>query len=224
MNAPMATEAGAAERTLASAIDGRRLTVGLLGNRVVWARHEGAINADEAAVLQRTCDEMTGYTLREAAEHAAIYAASALVRDGKLLRAPGISLPRAVSSDLARAEALAREIYRNSPFREEDANTWNFEDRGLSIKWTAQGKQKKIAVVRELQMEFFRDRKLADGMFSIVDIDQHERIDVSFEATVPVSEKPGILMDFERFLRRSTGERVEVFVTEMKDLNRIRRL
>ena len=224
MNASAATAAEAVERTLEAVIDGRRLTVGLSGNRVVWARHSGAANDAEAAVLLRTCEEMTGHTLREAAEHAAIYAADALARAGKLPRAPGISLPRALSPEIARAEALAREIYRNSPFREADASTWNFEDRGLSMKWTAQDKQEKLAAVRTLLVEFLRDRKLADDAFSIVEIDQYERIDVSFDGKVPVSEKPGMLMDFERFLRRHTGERLEVFVTEMKDLNRIRRL
>ncbi len=224
MNSPAATEPNVVERTLETVIDGRRLTVGLAGNRVVWARYGGAANAGEATVLQRTCDEMTGHTLREAAEHAAIYAASALARDGKLPRVPGISLPRALSPDIARAEALAREIYKNSHFRENDAGIWNFEDRSLSMIWTTQGKQEKITAVRKLLAEFLKDRKLAADAFSIVEIDQHERIDVSFDSTVQVSEKPGMLMDFERFLRRHTGERLEVFVTEMKDLNRIRRL
>jgi hypothetical protein len=210
-------------RSISASLDGRGLSIGVRDGKVLWARHEGSADAREAAILQQVCDAMIGYTIREAAEHSAIYAAEALARAGVVNRPAGIALPGTMAPELARAEALARLVYKESGERPRPED-WNFEDRGLSAGWAAREKTAKAKEVRALLGEFLSTHRLAPDAFTIVDIDKFERIDVRFSESVPVGEKPKMLMDFERFLRDRTHERLEVFVTEMKDLNRIRRL
>ena len=47
---------------------------------------------------------------------------------------------------------------------------------------------------------------------------------VQFGEDFPVAQKPFILMQLERHVRNATNERIELFVSELKDNNRIRRL
>ena len=209
---------------LSATIEGRTLRIGVSGKKVVWAHHEGAEGQHEMAILQRVCDEMIGRSPREASEHSAVYAADALARSGLLKRPAGISLPHAMGPALDRAEKLSHKIYRNSTFWEENLGEWNFEDRGLSAQWVSKDKSEKLAKIGELLTRFFKDQNISDSAFSIAQIDKNERIDISFGDAVVIFDKPTMLMGFEKFLHDHTGERLEVFVAEMKDLNRIRRL
>jgi hypothetical protein len=58
----------------------------------------------------------------------------------------------------------------------------------------------------------------------IADIERGFRVVVAFAAGVAPAAKPGFLMRLERRMRAATGQRLELYMDEMKDQNRIRRL
>lgn len=209
---------------LSVSLDGRSVSVSLSESKIAGVAFSGSSSEKEKAVLDAVGEAMIGFTLREATEHAAIYAANALTAKGLLRRPAGIGLPKAMGPEMALAEALLRALYRAAPLPPLKPDDWNFEDRGPTPAWVARERKDKVATVRGLLGTFLTGAGVGQDAIAVVDIDKYERIDVRFSEIVPIGVKPKMLMDFERFLRTQTGERLEVFVTEMKDLNRIRRL
>lgn len=204
--------------------EGRHLTVGLLDQMVVSAIFEGAETPREANVLNALAARMKGVSFREAAEHAAVYATRDLLENGLLVRPTGVALTCNAGSELVRAECLLRQTYLAWRGEAPADNDWNFEDRGLSATWLGLLREEKLTVARKHLATFLQQRTMLPSTFVISELDKHERINVRFGDDVPVAVKPGLLMEFEHYLRKHTGERLEVFVSEMKDLNRIRRL
>lgn len=203
---------------------GRHLTVGLLDQTVVSAVFEGAETSREAEILNVLAARIKGVSFREAAEHAAVYATRDLLEKGLLLRPTGVVLTCNAGSELALAEHLLRQTYLAWRGEAPADNDWNFEDRGLSPSWLGLPREEKLSVARQHLTAFLQRHTMSPSTFVISELDKHERINVRFGEEVPVAVKPGLLMDFEHYLRKHTGERLEVFVSEMKDLNRIRRL
>ncbi|TSA57401.1 MAG: hypothetical protein D4R39_02430 [Methylophilaceae bacterium] len=204
---------------------GRTLSITLKSEKVDSARFSGTIGDVEKAVMSSVCKAMVGYSLREATEHSAVYAVKALISNGILRRPPGIALPSAMGQELALADILIGKIRQEAwAVGLLAGDGWNFEDRGLSQQWTGKGGKEKVAEIRAQLKKFLLDRGDSADSISISEIDRYDRINVHFSETVPISKKPKMLMDFESYIRDCIGERLEVFVTEMKDMNRIRRL
>lgn len=211
--------------SLSEELDGLQVSIELNSSAAVATIRFAGYPAEDAEILKTMEDCCLGVSLREAADHAAIYATHRLVNSGTVPRGNGVVLPGNASPALVRAQRLLRQVYgsrvQGIPASEED---WNFEDRGLSHAWVSQGKGAKASRIRACLAEFCAREAMAPELLAIVDIDKYDRIDVRFAEEVSVQLKPKLLMAFERYLRLQTGERLELFVSEMKDLNRIRRL
>lgn len=104
-----------------------------------------------------------------------------------------------------------------------DPAVWNFDDSGFSAVWSALSEEERRRRIEALVGEFLGKRGLADAAV-IAYIDVHHRVFLEFKRDFPPAEKPALLMQVERHVRSGTGERVELFVAEMKDNNRLRRL
>jgi len=211
---------------LEASLEGRSIKVQLEGNKVVAVNFDGTASDHEAVIFSAVAEAMVGHSLREAAEHSALYAAKDL-RDTNALpekKTNGIKLPKSINSDLGRAESILRKIYRESPFWQLGAKEWNYEDRGISEQWSSQAKPDKKRKVGEYLEQYLALNQIQPDSVVKFDIDKYERIDVQISDFVAIEEKPKLLMGFERYLRSQTKERLEVFAFEMKDLNRIRRL
>lgn len=218
-------QASAPDGALSGTLEGLSVKVELAGGKVISAIFEGASGKFESAILRAVEDCIVGASLREAAEHAAIYAVGRIIDLGPVSSVNGVRLPSNVSPCLARAERLIRNLYRSWKMNGSViAEGWNFEDHGLSEAWVVRTRDDKLSNIKTLLIEYLAANALADDVLSIIDIDKLDRIDLRFGDQVSVQMKPKLLMDFERFLRVRTGERLEVFVAELKDLNSIRRL
>jgi hypothetical protein len=55
-------------------------------------------------------------------------------------------------------------------------------------------------------------------------IERGTRVTIAFADGVPYAVKPTLMMMLERRLRKETGIPLELFMEEMKDVNKIRRL
>lgn len=217
---------GLEQLNLAAEIDGRSINADVVENKVLAVTFSGTEGDVETTIFDAVCNAMVGHSLREAAEHSALYAARELRAAGKLPeeRKGGIGLPKNLNPDLGRAEAILRKMYRSSPFWALEAKEWNYEDRGISPEWVALPKPEKKAKVGEYLTQFLDAGNIARDSVVRFDIDKYERIDIQISDFVAIADKPELLMGFERYLRTQTKERLEVFAFEMKDLNRIRRL
>ena len=173
--------------------------------------------AGDTAFLAALCGRLQGMGLREARDHGVQYALSP--NSGQ--KVAGIVLPANYSVTSRAAEQVLRQAIDGvlSP----DPAQWNFEDHGLSAAWTHLALDERLRRVDELTAAYLKAAGLSDAV-SIVEIDQYDRVFVLFAPEFPVPAKPKALMDLEHHIRAATGERIELFVSEMKDNNRIRRL
>jgi hypothetical protein len=134
---------------------------------------------------------------------------------------PGIAMP-VNHSETSRAAEIALRVAIDSAVPP-DPNIWNFDDNDLSPAWRARSIAQRRAQVETLITAYLRDAGCADAAI-ITDIDAYDRVFIQFKADFPAPAKPVTLMQIERHIRRATGERIELFLSDMKDNNRIRRL
>jgi len=162
---------------------------------------------------------IVGMGLREARDHGVQYAIAA--QAGGKPAVSGIVIPANYSpTSRGAALALRAAIDQTVP---PSAKDWNFEDHGLSHGWRAIAKDVRSQRLEGLIKEFLQKAGLPEAAV-ITDIDQYDRVFLQFQDDFPIAQKPPILMQLERHVRQATGERIELFMAEMKDNNRIRRL
>ncbi len=183
----------------------------------------GLSDPEELALLEKVRIAALGVPLREAADHAAIYALHSFVSAVSANNVHGIRLTANSSPLLAQAERLLRHVHGVYGEQHGPDPGRNSFDRGISKAWANQSMVRKIERVQALL-----DRQsTAFGMDSteirVEHIDSWERIFLDLGTVLPVAQKPAFLLAFEHLLRRETAERLEVFLVEMKDLNEIRR-
>jgi hypothetical protein len=186
------------------------------------ARHEGVTDASTRRALDKLCTIVVGRPLQEAGDHGAIYAADALPADRAPVR--GIRTPRNAGSDFVLAERLLRQVHAsarqhfNIGHRE---NGWYLRP---SANWLAQDETAQASSIKPIIASFLRTNGLRDGDIFISRIEGGTRVIVGFSEHVIYRMKPKLMMTLEQQLRRETGNPLELFMDEMKDANKIRRL
>ena len=198
------------------------LTITLEEDLVQSLLFTGALSYDPA--LQTLAKHCKGYSLRECAEHSTIYAVTdELEHISKAAKDPnmGIYCVDMVSQSLKVAQNLLRHAHKKHfPSPKE----WNFEDRGLSSQWNAKETSLQKDLIIEVQNIFLQEKGYDLDILSLVEIDQYGRLFYEFQEGVETRIKPGLLMSLEKTLQKKLGERLEVFLTEMKDKHKLRRL
>lgn len=191
---------------------------------VVSVYYDGDLSPAERAVLEQLCAYAIGATPRELVEHGLTFVVERL-RDPDASRpVDGILAPRNAGPCFQRPRALVRALRESyiaatGPFTGDN----NF-DRPYSEAWLAMKPAAKQDRLQAL-IQAYRDRMGLDELaMAVFEIDQYDRVVVMFGDGMEVWDKPPHLLALERWLRRETGERIEVFVEIAKDSNRIRRL
>jgi hypothetical protein len=169
----------------------------------------------DGVFLTKLGQSLKGMGLRQARDHGVQYAI------GGTSAIAGIIMP-ANYSPTSRAAVKALRTAIDAAIRP-NPKDWNFEDHGLSEAWRAISKDERSRRLDGLIGDYLRKHGLADAV-TVTDIDQYDRVFLQFHEDFPVAEKPPILMRLERHVREATGERIELFMSEMKDNNKLRRL
>lgn len=180
--------------------------------------------ADAAAdhsLISLLAQSIVGMGLREARDHGVQYACMKQQAGGGKPAVSGIVMPTNYSpTSKAAARALRLAIDAAAP---PDPTNWNFEDHGLSDQWRAIPVASRRGKLESLIKQYLQKLNLPDAA-AVTDIDEYDRVFLQFKDDFPIERKPPILMELERTVRQQTGERIELFMSEMKDNNRIRRL
>lgn len=179
----------------------------------------GALSEDP--ILQIYKKHCIGYGLRECAEHSAIYVISEVTKDSPIKTENGIIGLHQVSPALKIAQDNLRQLNRTIQNTEDG---WNFDDRGLSPQWTAQSYEQQSAQIVTVQKELLDTLGIKPDSLHLDTIDQYGRLFFQFTEQIDASTKASLLLKLEHALQDNLGERIEVFLTEMKDQNKIRRL
>ena len=188
-------------------------------NRVKELIFEGTHAQDP--VLNTFIDYCKGYSLRECAEHSAIYTIASTLRGIPRTPSQGIDSVNMISPALGLAQSLLRKAQKE---RYSSTDGWNYEDRGLSEGWLKQSKDRQREIILPIQARYLEQKGHPVDIVSLTEIDQYGRLFYEFLEGTPSGIKPALLMGLEQFLQENLNERLEVFLTEMKDQHKLRRL
>lgn len=181
-------------------------------------------DAPEGAILDVLCGYAAGAPVREVVEHGLVYALQRLRDPDVAPPVEGIVTPRNAGACFAIPLKLVAALRREAETRFGRHGDTNFFDRPYSSAWKKLDKNGKRDLVMPHIESFKATHRIGPDAFELVEIDKYDRLFLVFSDEIPVWDKPGMLMDLERWLREKTGERIELFTEVVKDANRIRRL
>lgn len=191
---------------------------------VIEARHQGAGDDLQRGVLEVFCTSIEGLPLREAADHGAIHALATLRGDPLSRSVGGILMPRSAGTAFTCCERLIRAILARYLVKAGERRAANFWNAPLSKAWRERSDDERIALLEPVMKRFRVDHRLSDEDIWITAVEKTRRIVIGFGAGVDYHIKPALLMALELDIRRETGDQLELFMSEAKDSNPIRRL
>ena len=210
------------------AADGIRLMLAVVDRdgtpTIAAARHAGAMQPALRGALDRFCALIEGLPLLEAAEHGAHHLVADLREPGAGSPVAGILTPRNAGAPFALAERLVRaaaDSWRDAGGALADDNFWN---PALAEGWRTMAREAQADSLKPLLAPAAAEAGIAAEELWIADIERGFRVVVAFGPNVAPAAKPKLLMRLEERMREATGQRLEVYMEEMKDQNRIRRL
>ncbi|MGA2393113.1 MAG: hypothetical protein ABSH03_07175 [Candidatus Lustribacter sp.] len=206
-------------------VEGVTLTVRLhAGPIIAEAAHRGAASVATTAVLDTFCEELCGLTMQEAAEHGVVRLEYRMRTDARQRPVPGIVLPRNADAmfDLpARLVRSLADVYREKTGRVFGENTFS---RRIDAGWLHLTDEEKLARLNAVLQAHIRGLGLLDDDARVIAIEQQVRATIAFRESVAVQKKPRFIRDFERVLHAELEPSLQVFMSEVKDGNVLRRL
>jgi len=233
--AALADEANEADDTLAvtdprsyhAQVDGLELTLTIgidKGRPLVAAVSFVGGTPSQQAILERLRKILVGMPPQEVAEHGAIHALTAAPPEVGPAPVAGIRNPRNAGADYLLIERLLRIAYRAYLDDGGVPPGHNFWNPRLAPQWLRMRKEQQAEELKLRLAEFLAASGFDAEMMWISDIERGFRIVMSFREGVEVEKKPKILLNLERYFRDTTGMRLEVYLEEMTDQNKIRRI
>jgi len=216
-------------RSYSATEDGVTLSVCLVRGRGSWtvaqARYRVPGDAAElTGVLEAFCRAIEGLPLQEAADHGAIHACNGLRASVPQPLVAGIHTPRSMGAAFMRCERLMRAVLAQYRTVSDDRETRNFWNPALSQQWRLKTAEQQLESLRPVVENFRKSQGLAESEIWVARIEKMRRVVIDFGESVDAARKSALLMDLERAVRTATGERLELYMEELKDNNRIRRL
>lgn len=188
------------------------------------ARHSGARDDALRRLLDVLCRAIEGLPLREAADHGAIHTLERLHQASPSLAIRGIVTVRSAGAGFLICETLIRDILHEHERRAGPVPIQNFWNPPLSEAWRRMDTAARLATLKPIVDEFRAAAGLGENGLWLVRIERMARIVVGFGAAIGHEQKPILLRKLESAIRRKTGDRLELYMEEMKDDNTIRRL
>lgn len=217
--------AGGGEAHFAAEEAGIRLsvTVDVATQRLMirQARHSGADAGMQRDVLEAFCATVEGRPLQEASDHGLMYV---LEKVPGVPKVAGILSPRNAGAPFLLAERLIRKTHADACKHfniEHRENHWYIRP---TAEWLAKGEADQAAVLKPIFAKYLRGNGFAEGDMWITRIERGTRITVAFTDAVSYARKPKLMMSLEVHLREVTGHPLELFMDELKDANKLRRI
>lgn len=210
--------------------DGVTLSVSLVRGRKDWLVHEARYRAADGAtpelkgVLEIFCGTIEGLPLQEAADHGTIHVCERLREKVPQPLVGGIHTPRSMGLAFRRCDRLIRDVLAQYRATTGDKETRNFWNPALSKEWRLKSTEQQIETLRPIIESFRKFAGAGEDDIWVSRIEKLRRVIVDFGENVDASRKPVMLLHLEQTVRRATGERLEFYMEELKDNNRIRRL
>lgn len=187
--------------------------------RIEQAAFAGAADRIEAGMLEAMCRVIEGLPLIEAADHGALRLEHALREGPKPVG--GIVTPRAVGSAFDRPHALLRDAlasWRTQLGAVERTSTF---DAGPTPTWRAMDDATRKGAIAAVIFGFTCAHELPADQFAVVAIEFDVRLVLH---AAPHAKLAPLVMALERSIRDAIDPRLEVYLEEIRDKNKLRRL
>lgn len=188
-------------------------------SNIVHASFAGAADRLEVGVLEALCTIIEGLPLVEAADHGVIRL-ERMLREGEA-PVPGIATPRAVASAFDRPQALLRDALAHGRALLDLAERTSSFDAGPGARWRSLDAAGRADAIATAVASFTTTNALPADTFSLVAVEHDIRL-VFRAASTP--ELPRLVMALERMIRADIDPRLEVYLEEIRDRNKLRRL
>jgi hypothetical protein len=188
------------------------------------AAYRGAKTVESRGLLEGLCSILEGKPLVEASDHAAIRLENHLRDAGAQRPVSGITMPENASSVFRPLIAAVREILRLYEARAGKLSVENTFDPRPSAAWLRLSDRERRERLDVAFAETGAELGLAPGSVACERIDRETRVTVRFSPTANAAAKPRLLMALESGARSRVDPALRLYVTELTDLNRMRRL
>ncbi len=226
MGAPVKAANG---QVLSTTKDGVTLSVAVVRDNKAWIVESARYLLSEEApdikgLLEVFAATIEGLPLQEAADHGTIHTCERLRQTitGPLVQ--GIHTPASMGMAFRRCDGLIRDIVAQFNAAAGDTSAPNFWYPALSRGWRVKSTGEQLAILYAIAGEFCTANGLAAGDIRVVRLEKSRRVIVDFCEGFDAARKSGVLMQLEERVRAGTGERLEIYMEELMDNNRIRRL
>ncbi len=188
------------------------------------AAYRGRVSAVQRGLLEALCEVLIGRTVQEAHDHAAIRVEH-LLRDRESARpVRGIVMPNNSDPAFDLVMTLARQLAndyeprvaaysRDNSFQEKPAEAW------LQLAPDARVERLQTALAAALS-----EMGQPPALVQLVELEGGARLIVEFAGEYPSADKGALLMRLESALKHRIEAALQLYSTERKDINKIRRL
>lgn len=192
-------------------------------HEVVKARHRGG-SPETRALLEAVCKTIEGLPLREVADHGGHRLELALRGRGEPRGVPGILSPENADPRVADAVRTLRSIAQQYSTRVAPVALGNDFVHPVSPRWAAASPADREALTKAALASIARAVGFSEGAIELAQIQGDRRVVVSLSPEVPIARRAALLFDVERALKSSVEDGLSVYMEEMTDKNRLRRL
>lgn len=175
-------------------------------------------------LLESVCRYMENRPIQECADHALIHVEFQLRGNRQPRHVPGIQTPSNADPAFRPVQKLVRGLLTEYRLATGYQGTDNFYVPPVSSAWADLDAEARVKALQKAIHRCSEELSLAEAGIRILSIQDEVRVTLDMAGVPDASRKQLLLMAIENSLRRSVGERLELYLPEKKDRNKIRRL
>lgn len=221
---PDVVRATASEGSLTLTLDVEAAT-----HKVRDARHTNGTRPSERAVMDLFCKAAIGLPVQEVADHTALKVLDLLVDDDKSPPVGGVLMPVNAGASFMLVGRLARKAYMDYCAQTGVKDGTNFYYPPPEAKWEGMTPEQRQESTDFTLRAFLQSSGLYPDDISIQRIQKNKygyevRIIIGFSDRVPTADKPRLMRQLERRLRRDLEPEIDLVAERAKDSSPLRRL
>jgi hypothetical protein len=183
-----------------------------------------ALEPRTATLLARLCDVVIGLPILEAADHGALRLEHALRERANARPVPGIVTPLAAHSMFELPQQLLRDALADYRRLTGFDSVDNHYDLRPGPAWLRASHDQRVLMLELALSELAPVLGISAGDVRVTSIRYDVRVELGLSPSLPHHDKPQLVMQLERELKARVDPRLEVYVEELRDKNKLRRL
>jgi hypothetical protein len=205
------------------------LSVDTATKAVRAARHSGAANRSERAIMDLFCKMAEGQPIQEVADHLCLKLLDSMVDEDAPPPVKGVLLPANAGRPFTLPARLARLAYDAYRARTGAKEGTNFYYPSPTAEWLGLSAEQRAESADRVLRAFLQSSDLYPDDIVILRIEKNKygfpvRIIVAFSDRVAVADKPTLMRKLESRLRRDAEGQIDLVAERAKDTSPLRRL